>query len=68
MIGEPAEEAAAVALPGGHASKAVVMAARCEAAELPAGRLGLGAGVLTALRHGLERWGGRGNPAALAAS
>ncbi|MFD4253067.1 hypothetical protein ACFWQL_25310 [Amycolatopsis thermoflava] len=22
---------------------------------------------LTALRHGLERWGGRGNPAALAA-
>ncbi|WP_020419160.1 HD domain-containing phosphohydrolase [Amycolatopsis sp. ATCC 39116] len=67
VMGEPAEEAAAVALPGGNAAKAVVMATHCEAAELLAGRLGLGAGVLTALRHGFERWDGRGNPAGLAA-
>ncbi|GHE78591.1 metal-dependent phosphohydrolase [Amycolatopsis deserti] len=67
VMGEPAEEAAAVALPGGTAAKAVMMATHCEAAELLAARLGLGAGVLTALRHGFERWDGRGNPAGLAA-
>ena len=70
VMGEPADEAAALGLPGTDPTlaraKAVSMAAHCEAAEMLATRLGLSPAVCTSLRHGFERFDGTGHPAGLA--
>jgi HD-GYP domain-containing protein (c-di-GMP phosphodiesterase class II) len=70
VMGEPADEAAALGLPGADPAlaraKAASMAAHCEAAEMLATRLGLSAAVCTSLRHGFERFDGTGHPAGLA--
>ena len=70
VMGEPADEAAAMGLPGTDPTlaraKAASMAAHCEAAEMLATRLGLSPGVCMSLRHGFERFDGTGHPAGLA--
>ena len=46
---------------------ATAMAIHCEAAGMLGARLGVGERVITALRHGFERWDGRGHPGGFAA-
>ena len=46
---------------------ATAMAIHCEAAGMLGARLGLGERVTAALRHGFERWDGKGHPGGLAA-
>src|SRR5690349_17071435 len=70
VMGEPADEAAALGLsdaePAVARAKAASMAAHCEAAEMLATRLGLPPAVCTSLRYGFERFDGTGHPAGLA--
>jgi len=66
VMGDAAEHAAAANVADPGRAMASAMAVHCEAAELLAARLGLGQGVLRALRHGFERWDGGGHPAGLA--
>ncbi len=70
VMGEQDEEAVALGRPdAGHMvaeAKAAALAVHCEAARMLAGRLGLGPGVVDALRHGFERFDGTGHPAGLA--
>jgi HD-GYP domain-containing protein (c-di-GMP phosphodiesterase class II)/DNA-binding CsgD family transcriptional regulator len=66
VMGEPEGERAAAGLPELERAKAATITAHCEAAALLAQRLGLGPGVVAAVRHGFERWDGRGHPAGLA--
>jgi HD-GYP domain-containing protein (c-di-GMP phosphodiesterase class II)/DNA-binding CsgD family transcriptional regulator len=70
VMGDPADEAAAMGLPGADPAlarvKAASMAAHCEAAEMLATRLGLSPAVCISLRHGFERFDGTGHPAGLA--
>src|SRR4051812_47906121 len=66
VMGDAQDEERAVGRADVAAAKAAALTAHCEAAALMAGRLGLGEGVVAALRHGFERWDGTGSPAGMA--
>jgi HD-GYP domain-containing protein (c-di-GMP phosphodiesterase class II)/DNA-binding CsgD family transcriptional regulator len=66
VMGDGEQERRAVGAPDLGSAKAAALRAHCEAAGLLAARLELGPVVVTALRHGFERWDGTGHPAGLA--
>ena len=67
VMGDPEQERRAVGRTGVERAKAASIAAHCEAAGLLAERVRLSDGVVTAMRHGFERWDGKGHPAGLSA-
>jgi response regulator RpfG family c-di-GMP phosphodiesterase len=65
-MGDVADRISHTNVPDPEHSMATAMAIHCEAASMLGRRLGLRDQVTTALRHGLERWDGKGHPAGLA--
>ena len=63
VMAEAAEHDRALGLSGVEEARTAAAVAHCEAAVMLAQRLGLSPGVVSGLRHGFERWDGRGYPA-----
>jgi HD-GYP domain-containing protein (c-di-GMP phosphodiesterase class II) len=66
VMGDVADRISHTDVPDPEHSMATAMAIHCEAASMLGGRLGLRNQVTVALRHGFERWDGKGHPAGLA--
>ena len=66
VMGDVSDRTAHTDVPDPEQSMAAAMAIHCEAASMLGSRLGLPEQVTVALRHGFERWDGKGHPTGLA--
>jgi HD-GYP domain-containing protein (c-di-GMP phosphodiesterase class II) len=67
VMGDVADRILHTDVPDPEHSMATAMSIHCEAASMLGSRLGLRDQVTVALRHGFERWDGKGHPTGLAA-